>query len=125
MRWTSRMISLLISIICLPHPVFAISLNAYEQAAASPAKQNQIFKEAYATAVARTLAGLRSSTFPDGKQKKPERIDRDKKMANIVEGEVGRLTDDQSGALVIMIDRYAQAQPNTQLEDVIIGFLLD
>jgi hypothetical protein len=102
---------------------FAVPVSAYEQA--TPPRQTQIFKEAYSTAVARTLTALRSSTFPDGKQKIAARIARDRKMADIVENDfVGHLSDEQTGGLVVLIDQFAKAKPDTQLEDVIISFLL-
>jgi hypothetical protein len=103
----------------------AVPVSVYEQATNNPTRQTQIFKEAYATAVARTLTALRSSNFPDGKQKISSRITRDRKMADIVENNfVGHLSDEQTGGLVILIDQFAKAKPDTQLEDVIISFLL-
>jgi len=108
----------------MPATANAVALGVYEQAAKDSAKQSKLLNEAYDTAVARTLAGLRVAHFKDGKQKTPGRIENDRKLANAVEALTGHLTRDQSGALIIMIDQYAQAQPDTELEDVIISFLL-
>ena len=105
-------------------PAFGVPLGTYVQAASNPDKQSRMLNDAYDTAVARTLAGLRVDHFKDGKQKTPERIENDRKLADIVENLAGHMTSDQSGALIIMIDQYAQAQPNTEVEDVIISFLL-
>jgi hypothetical protein len=124
MHWKKQIVGVCLWVALLtPTLALAIPLSVYEQAASDPSKQNRIFKDAYAAAVARTLVGLRDEHFPDGKQKITQRIARDKKLADIVEGMVGEISDEQTGALVIMIDQYAKAQPQTELEDVIIGFL--
>jgi len=108
----------------VPAVAYAVTLRVFEQAASNPARQGQLLNDAYDTAVARTLTGLRSSKFPDGKQKTPERAARDMKLAGVAEDLAGHMSDQQSGSLIIMIDQYATAKPDTELEDVIIGFLL-
>ena len=125
MRWAKPIAGICASVALLsPVGTYAVPLHVYEEARSNPDKQRQIFKDGYATAVARTLVGLRSPTFPDGKQKIAPRIARDRSEADIVEAMVGHLTDEQAGALVVMIDQYATAKPYTELEDVITGFLL-
>jgi hypothetical protein len=51
-------------------------------------------------------------------------INRDKGKANRIESMVGHLTNEQLDTLVNLIAQYTQAQPNTELEDVISSFLL-
>ncbi|MBI1181518.1 MAG: hypothetical protein GC201_13260 [Alphaproteobacteria bacterium] len=125
-NWTMKTMTagFIAAVLLTPLAARAVTLSAYEQADSDPAKQTQIFKDAYTTAIGRTLAGLRDEKFTDGKQKTPQRIVRDRKLADIVDGMVAHLTKDQSESLTVMIDQYAQAQPTTELEDVIESFLL-
>ncbi|HEY4074883.1 MAG TPA: hypothetical protein VGM52_17435 [Herbaspirillum sp.] len=102
----------------------AIPLGVYESARSDPAKQSRMFHEAYIKALSRTVTQLRSSTFADGKIKTPQRLENDRKFAGAVDALAGHLTDAQSDALIVMIEQYAAAQPKTELEDVIAGFLL-
>jgi hypothetical protein len=102
----------------------AVPLGVYESARSDPPKQSQFFHDAYATAVARTVTQLRASTFADGKVKTQQRLENDEKLANAVDALAANLSDQQSGALLVMIEQYAAAQPNTELEDVISSFLL-
>ena len=125
MKWQKQIrLVCLSAVLMAPARTFGVPLSTFEQAASDQSKQNKMLDDAYDTAVARTVTGLRSSTFPDGKQKTPQRAARDMKLAAIVDDLAAHMSDDQSGALIIMIDQYAKAQPNTELEDVIIGFLL-
>ena len=108
----------------LPSMAFATTLRLYEQARNDPAKQSQLLNKAFETSIARTLAALRDTHFKDGKAKSVQRVERDRARANRVESTVRHLTDKQSGNLVNMIAQYAEAQPDTELEDVISSFLL-
>jgi hypothetical protein len=112
------------AVILMPAFASAVSLGEYTKASNNPAKQSQMFKPAYETAVARTLVALRDTHFKDGKEKTARRIERDRERASRIESMVGRLTTEQAAALVNMIAEYAQAQLNTELEDVISSFLL-
>jgi hypothetical protein len=114
----------IVAVLLTPLAAWAVTLSAFEQAASDSAKQSKILDEAYGAAVARTVVELRSSTFTDGKQKTAARLARDRKLADIVDDLAAHMSDEQSGALIIMIDQYAQAQPTTELEDVIESFLL-
>jgi hypothetical protein len=113
--------------VCLllgPSLSFAITLREYEQARNDPARQSGLFKEAYDATLARTLSSLRSPTFPDGKAKIPARIQRDAERAKRIEQFGPHLSSAQTDALTKLIDQYAAAQPDTQLEAVITSFLL-
>ena len=101
-----------------------VTLGVYEAARHDPAKQSRMFKDAYEWAVASTLVALRDAHFTDGKTKTPQRLERDKARATRIENMVGHLTDKQLDDLVNLIATYADAQPNTKLEDVIVSFLL-
>jgi len=101
-----------------------VTSGAYLQAANNRAKQAEMFKDAYETGVARTLVGRRSPTFKDGREKTSQRLERDRQLADNVEKIAGHLTDKQAGDLVNMIAEYGAAQPDTELVDVIEGFLL-
>ena len=83
-----------------------------------------IFKSDFETAVVNTLAGLRHAYFTDGKEKTPQRIQSDKERADRIERIAPHLTANQAMTLIKMIAEYAAAQPNTDLKDVIAGFLL-
>lgn len=107
-----------------PAVAVAVPLNVYESAQSDRAKQTQILNDAYSTAVARTVTGLRSSTFTDGKLKSPQRLENDRKLADVVDRIATHPTVAQSQSLLVMIEQYAAAQPNTELEDVISSFLL-
>jgi hypothetical protein len=102
----------------------AVPLSVYESARSNPAKQSQLFHEAYLTGLSKTVTQLRSSTFPDGKVKSPQRLEKDRNLADAVDALAGHLTDKQSDVLIVMIEQYAASQPNTELEDVIASFLL-
>jgi ABC-type transport system involved in cytochrome bd biosynthesis fused ATPase/permease subunit len=108
----------------LPTLTSAIPLRAYQQARNDPAKQSQIFKDSFTTAIAKTVTALRSTHFRDGKEKSQQRIEREQDRANRVEKVVATMTDDQAAALVKLIAQYAEAKPDMELEDVISGFLL-
>ena len=115
---------LLSAAMLMPSIAFAVTLSAYENASNDPAKQSQIFNEAYSTALSKTVTQLRSSTFADGKEKTQQRLDKDRKLAILVNEVAVYATDEQSWALIIAIEKYAAAQPNTELEDVIVSFFL-
>jgi hypothetical protein len=102
----------------------AVTCRTYEQGRNDPAKQSKLFNNAFEEAIGRTLAGLRDTHFRDGKEKSQQRIERDQARASRVESLVADLTNEQSSALIKMIAQYAEAQPDTTLEDVISGFLL-
>jgi hypothetical protein len=122
MKLIWQMIAGAVLIFLLTCPSYAIRLKDFE--AADGAKQSQIFKESYDTAIAQTLVALRDSRFKDGKPKKAERMEKDRARAVKVEKLAGHLSDRQREALASMIEDYAEAQPDTQLEDVISGFFL-
>jgi hypothetical protein len=125
MNWKKQIgMVCLLAVLLAPATAFAVPLGTYVQAASDPDRQGKMLNDAYDTAVARTLAGLRVEHFADGREKTPQRIARDRKLADVVEDLAAHMSDDQSGALIVIIDQYAHAQPNTELEDVIIGFLL-
>ena len=102
----------------------AVPLSVFEQAGNDPARQTQIFKTDFEAAVARTLTALRNTHFKDGKEKTPQRIERDKERADRIEQIAPHLTTNQVKALISLIAQYAAAQPNTELGDVIVSFLL-
>ena len=102
----------------------AVPLSVFEQAGNDPARQAQIFRSDYGAAVAGTLTALRDRHFKDGKEKTPQRIERDKERADRIEQIAPHLTTNQVKALISMIAEYAAAQPNTELGDVIASFLL-
>jgi hypothetical protein len=102
----------------------AVTLGAYEQARSDWPSQSQILKQAYEAALSETLFRLRSTSFKDGKAKVQTRIERDKTRADRIEYIVSHFTEQQSKALAKLIDDYSQAQPNTELEAVIVSFLL-
>ena len=108
----------------VPSAASAVTLSVYESARSDRAKQSQIVHDAYSTSVSTIVTQLRSSTFADGKVKSPQRLENDRKLADEVDALAANLTDQQSGALLVMIEQYAAAQPNTELEDVISSFLL-
>lgn len=113
--------------VCLllaPSHLFGITLREYSQARSDPARQSALFKDAYDATLARTLSSLRSPTFPDGKTKIPARIQRDAERAQRIQQFGPHLTNAQIDALTKLIDQYAAAQPDTQLEAVITSFLL-
>jgi len=116
--------TLLMIALLAPTIACAVPLGVYESARSNPAKQSQLFHEAYLTGLSKTVTQLRSSTFPDGKVKSPQRLEKDRNLADAVDALAGHLTDKQSDALIVMIEQYASAQPNTALEDVISSFLL-
>jgi hypothetical protein len=105
-------------------PASAVPLGVYEAARSDFAKQTQMFHNAYSTAVSKTVTQLRASTFPDGKVKSPQRQENDRRLADAVDALAGNMTSAQSDALIVMIEKYAAYQPNTELEDVIASFLL-
>jgi hypothetical protein len=107
-----------------PSLASAVKLSVYEQASNDPAKQSQLFNEAYSTALASTVTRLRSSTFTDGKEKTQQRLDKDRRLAILVNEVAVYSTDDQSWALIMAIEKYAAVQPDTELEDVIASFFL-
>ena len=107
-----------------PAAACGVPLGAYEQAANIPGKQMTIFKSDFETTVVSTLAALRNTHFTDGKEKTPQRIQRDKDRADRIEQIAPHLTANQVKALISMIAEYAAAQPNTDLKDVIASFLL-
>ena len=107
-----------------PTVASAVPLSEYEQAADIPTKQMTIFKSDFETAVVNTLAGLGHAYFTDGKEKTPQRIQSDKERAGRIERISRHLTANQAMTLIKMIAEYAAAQPNTDLKDVIAGFLL-
>lgn len=80
----------------MPSVASAVTLSAYENAQSDPAKQSKLFHEAYSTALAKTVTGLRSSTFADGKEKTQQRLDKDRKLAILVNEVAVYATDDQS-----------------------------
>ena len=110
--------------VLVPSTASAVTLGVYESARNNPAKQSQLFNDAYETALSRTVTALRDTHFTDGKEKSPARIARDRLRAERVELIAGHLTDKQSDDLIVMIEKYAAAQPHTELEDVIASFLL-
>jgi len=116
--------TLLMIALLAPTIACAVPLGVYESARSNPAKQSQLFHEAYLTGLSKTVTQLRSSTFPDGKVKSPQRLEKDRNLADAVDALAGHLTDKQSDALIVLIEQYAAAQPNTELEDVISSFLL-
>lgn len=107
-----------------PVAASAVSLGVYEAARSDFPKQSKMFHEAYSTAVAKTVTQLRASTFRDGKVKSPQRIENDRRLAGAVDALAANMTSAQSDGLIVMIEKYAAAQPNTELEDVIASFLL-
>ena len=107
-----------------PTVASAVPLSEYEQAADIPAKQMTIFKSDFESTVTDTLAALRNAHFKDGKEKSPERIQRDNERASRIERIAPHLTPDQAKTLINMIAEYAAAQPHTDLRDVIASFLL-
>ena len=110
--------------ILTPSIASAVTLSVYEQAGDDSAKQSKIWNEAYSTALAKTVAGLRSSTFTDGKEKTQQRLDKDRRLAILVNEVAVYMTDEQGWALLIAVEKYAAAQPNAELEDVIASFFL-
>lgn len=107
-----------------PSISLAITLREYEQARTDPARQAKILKDAYDTTLSTTLVRLKSATFADGKAKTPTRIQSDSEQAQRIEQFGPHLTNAQTDALMSMIAQYAAAQPETELEAVITGFLL-
>src|SRR6185312_5570370 len=107
-----------------PSMASAVPLSVYEQASSDPARQSHIFNEAYSTALSKTVTGLRSSTFADGKEKTQQRLDKNRRLAILVNEVAVYGTDEQGWALLIAVEKYAAAQPNTELEDVITSFFL-
>ena len=91
----------------VPSMASAVTLSAYENAQSDPAKQSKILHEASSTALAKTVTQLRSSTFADGKEKTQQRLDKDRKLAILVNEVAVYATDDQSWALIIAVDKYA------------------
>ena len=126
LNWTQRTITCIFlpGTLLAATVTFAVPLSAYEQAGKDPARQTQIFKTDYEAAVASTLTALRNTHFKDGKEKTPQRIERDKERADRIEQIAPHLTANQVKALISMIAQYAAAQPNTELGDVIASFLL-
>jgi len=124
--WAQRVMTGILLSVALLAPVVAsaVSLSVYESARSDPATQSKMLNEAYSTAVAKTVTQIRSSRFADGKVKSPQRLENDRKLADAVEKLAANLTYKQSGDLLVMIEQYAAAQPNTELEDVISSFLL-
>ncbi len=119
------MTAILLSVALLvPVVASAVSLSVYESAKSDPARMSKIFHEAYSTALSKTVTQLRSSRFADGNVKSPQRLQNDRKLADAVDALAEHPTDKQSDALIVMIEQYAAAQPNTELEDVISSFLL-
>lgn len=114
----------LLATLLAPTVASAVPLGEYEQAADIPAKQMTIFKSDFESTVTNTVTALRNAHFKDGKEKTPERIQRDNERANRIEQIAPRLTQNQVKTLINMIAEYAAAQPNTDLRDVIAGFLL-
>jgi hypothetical protein len=101
----------------------AVTLSVYESARSDPAKQSQIFHEAYSTAVSKIAAQLGSSTFADGVTTR-QRLENNVKLADAVDEIAAHPTDAQSDALIVMIEQYAAVRPSMELEDLIAGFLL-
>jgi maltodextrin utilization protein YvdJ len=126
MNWAQKAITGVFLSVALMAPVVAsaVPLSVYESASSEPAKQIKIFNDAYSTAVSQTVTQLRSSTFADGKVKSAQRLVNDRRLADVVDALAAHATDAQSKALINMIEEYAAAQPNTELEDVISSFLL-
>jgi len=124
--WAQRVMTGILLSVALLAPVVAsaVSLSVYESARSDPARQSKMLNEAYSTAVAKTVTQLRSPKFADGKVKTPQRLENDRKLADAVEKLAENLTYKQSGDLIVMIEQYAAAQPNTELEDAISSFLL-
>ncbi len=124
MNWAQKAITgiFLSAALLAPTIASATPIRVYEQA--SPTQQAEILKDSYKTAVANTISSLRATHFKNGKEKTPERIERDKVRADIIERIAPHLTDKQEIALTSLIDQFAQAQPDTELEDVIASFLL-
>ena len=124
--WAQRVMTGILLSVALLAPVVAsaVSLSVYESARSDPARMSKIFHEAYSTALSKTVTQLRSSRFADGKVKSPQRLQNDRKLADAVDALAEHPTDKQSDALIVMIEQYAAAQPNTELEDVISSFLL-
>jgi hypothetical protein len=81
-------------------------------------------KQASERALSRTLSGLASTSFKDGKAKTAARMQHDRTRAERIEFIVGHFSREQSQALYKLIDDYARAQPDTELEAVIESFLL-
>ncbi len=101
-----------------------VPLGEHEQVGKNPAMQLQIFKSDYETAVATTLAVPRNVHFSDAKVKTPQCMERDRERADRIEQMATHLRK-QAGGSADQDDRqYAAAQPNTNPEDVIAGFLL-
>ncbi len=114
----------LFALLLVPSISFAVTLGVYEQAHSDPAKQSKIFKDAYDTALSTTLFRLRSTTFTDGKGKSAARIQRDSEQAQNMQQLGPHLTKTQVNALMSLVEQYAAAQPETELEAVITSFLL-
>jgi len=117
-------IALLSADLLIPATASAVSLRTFQQAADDPSRQMALFKADFETSVTSTLAGLRSTHFKDGKEKIPDRIRRDRERADRIEKMAPHLTSDQMKTLISMIGQYTAAQPETDLKDVIVGFLL-
>lgn len=116
--------AVLFALLLVPSISFAVTLGEYEQAHSDPAGQTKIFKEAYDTALSKTLLSLLSATFTDGKGKSPARLQSDSEQAQRMEQLGPHLTKTQMDALMSLVEQYAAAQPETELEAVITSFLL-
>lgn len=118
------LIALMTVDVLIPATASAVSLRAFQQAADDPPRQMALFKTDFEASVTNTLAALRSTHFKDGKEKIPDRIKRDRERADRIERMAPHLTSDQMKTLIGMIRQYSAAQPETDLKDVIVGFLL-
>ena len=72
-------VAFLSTVLLVPSVASAVPLGAYESARSDPAKSTHMLNEAYSIAVARTVSGLRSPAFTDGKVKSPQRLQNDRK----------------------------------------------
>jgi hypothetical protein len=117
-------LTLLSAALLVPAGASAVPLKAFQQAADDPPRLIALFKSDFETTVTTTIAALRSTHFKDGKEKVPDRVRRDQELADRIEQMAPRLTSEQMKNLTSMIAQYAEAQPETDLKDVIASFLL-
>jgi hypothetical protein len=105
-----------------PTPAPGVALAAY--ARSDNASRSLLMKQAYERALSRTLSGLESTSFKDGRAKTAAGAQHDRARAERIEFIVGHFSREQSQALYKLIDDYTRAQPDTELEAVIESFLL-
>jgi hypothetical protein len=126
MHWIRKVVTVgFFAAAMLPQPAFSVSVREYDQARHDQQKQSDTLKAAYETAIAQAVAGLRDRHFSDGREKSPERVKRDRERADRIDYLVRHVTKERSRALIQAIDQAVLDEPNRELVDVIITFLMN